>query len=157
MPKNSYRKGENKMPKIVQLILAGVIFFAVVTLITWISSLTNNREDVMASRAGQCTKLERNIMKQISAANYCRRDEECRAVKIRCPWGNDSSCRYILINRNHSLSLMQNDTIQFRLCISRDEEIKKKYSFCLEESPVGYNCPDLEKKKLKCVDNKCVE
>lgn len=141
------------------LVYLGVVFIfvGVILATTWGMSLGRNMEDVKDSRAADCLRTEDNIKKQILAANYCIRDEDCRAIDISCPWGGDTPCGYILVNSNHSTALLKNDAYTFPLCIDKNEEIKERYSFCNKYIPGSTECPSPGNVEIKCVDRKCVE
>jgi hypothetical protein len=145
------------MKRLLKFVIMFGIFFAAVSVSTWVLSLMRDMDSVTDDRMQHCEKLGNDITKQIRAANYCRQDSECRATNIRCPWGEgEKSCRYITINSKHSAALLQKDATSYINCMVKDEELKAKFDYCFAD----YNpadCPDLTKIKLQCIDNKCVE
>ncbi len=145
------------MNKAIRLTLIAVIMIGSIVGATWIKSINKpTQERVIIGIMEDCLKKEESINKQILAANYCRTDQECRAVDLRCPWGGEDRCRYVLVNKNHSVALIQDDAMWFQTCLAKSEEIKNKYPYCEGGGKDRTGCPELATMKLKCVDRKCV-
>lgn len=143
------------IPKPIRYLFSIFIFVGAVTAITFVNSYFQSADESTTSPQQNCQKMEEKISRDISAANYCKSDDECRASRVSCPWGGKRKCGYILVNKNHSIALLNKETVYFSSCLG-EEAFAQKFSFCKELS-AGQDCPLVINIPLKCENNKCVE